>query len=112
MVVLDFPVGNAVTYLDPRNKSSDMGFFGYHYEGMFRTKEQLDAFMAENPNYTIFKKKPELGMLYYADVKGPKDASGQYTKPDGNISEKEPSFHLLKKADNHYNVGFQLGCYL
>lgn len=108
MVVLDFPVGNTDTYLDPRNKSSDQGFFGYHYLGMFRTKEELDAFMAENPNYTIDNKKPEVGQLYYADVRGPKDASGQYTKPDGKVDEEDQDF-LTKKSDNHYNVGFNWG---
>jgi TonB-linked SusC/RagA family outer membrane protein len=109
MIKLDFPVGNKDTYLDPTGKSSDQGFYGYHYAGMFRTKEQLDNFMAENPNYTILNKKPELGMLYYEDVRGAKDpVTGEYTKPDGKITEEDQDY-LTKKADNHYGLGFNWG---
>jgi len=104
----DFPVGNIGTYLDPTGRSSDLGYYGYHHLGMFRTKEQLDQFMAENPSYTILGKKPELGMLYYADVRGPKDASGKYTGPDGKITEEDQDY-LTYKSDNHYGLGFNWG---
>jgi TonB-linked SusC/RagA family outer membrane protein len=108
MIKMDVSAGDKGTYREGTGFSSDRGFFGYHYAGMFRTQEQLDQFLADNPGYTINGKKPELGSLYYEDVRGPKDASGEYTKPDGKINDEDQDY-LTKKTDNHYSVGFNWG---
>jgi hypothetical protein len=48
-------------------------------------------------------------MLYYEDVRGAKDpVTGEYTKPDGKITEEDQDY-LTKKADNHYGLGFNWG---
>jgi TonB-linked SusC/RagA family outer membrane protein len=108
LIIVDQPVGNIGTYLDAIGKSSDRGVKGYHYVGMFRTQEEVDEYVAKNPGYKIFGKAPKPGMLYYQDVRGPKDASGQYTGPDGVITEEDQDF-LTHKSSNHYGLGFNFG---
>lgn len=103
-LVLDVAKGNLGTYLDPTGKSDDMGFLGYHALGMFRTQAEVDAWVTKYPNYKIFGNAPKPGMLYFQDVRGPKDASGNYTAPDGTITTDDMNY-LTKKANNHYGLG-------
>ncbi len=103
-LVVDVAKGNVGTYLDPTGKSDDMGYLGYHALGIFRTQAEVDNFLTKNPNYTIFGNKPAPGMLYFQDVRGPKDASGKYTAPDGIITTDDQDF-LKPKANNHYGLG-------
>jgi TonB-linked SusC/RagA family outer membrane protein len=107
-LITDVAKGDIGTYLDPTGKSTDWGFLGYKYLGMFRTQEEVDAFMSTHPNYTIFGKTPGPGMLYFEDYRGPKDASGNYTKPDGKITTEDQEF-LKRKTDNHYGLGINWG---
>lgn len=106
-IIVDVERGKLGTYLDPTGLSTDPGVFGYHYAGFFRTDDEVKAFMArpENANYTIGGKKPAAGMLYYADVRGEKDANGNYTGPDGKITEADQDY-LTPKSNNHYSIGF------
>jgi TonB-linked SusC/RagA family outer membrane protein len=104
----DYTVGNLGTYLDPTGKSSDMGFLGYKSLGMFRTKEEVDNWLAKYPNYKIFGNKPLPGMLYFEDIRGPKDGSGKYTGPDGTITIEDMDY-LSKKAESHYSLGLNWG---
>lgn len=104
---VDVDKGKLGTYEDPIGKSTDMGVQGYHYLGMFRTQQDVDSWLEKNPNYTIFGAAPKPGMLYYQDIRGPKDASGQYTAPDGKITDADLDF-LTKKANNHYGLGFNV----
>jgi TonB-linked SusC/RagA family outer membrane protein len=104
----DFSAGDIGTYLDPTGRSSDRGFLGYRYLGIFRTQDQLDQFLTTNPDYKLWGETPKVGMPYYADVRGPKDASGKYAAPDGKIDEEDMDY-LTSKADNHYNLGFNWG---
>lgn len=108
ILLADFTAGDLGTYLDPTGRSEDMGFLGYHYLGMFRTQQEVDAWLSKNPGYTLWGQTPKPGMLYYQDVRGPKDASGQFTGPDGKIDEEDMDF-LTSKASNHYNLGFNWG---
>ncbi|MVN90070.1 SusC/RagA family TonB-linked outer membrane protein [Mucilaginibacter aquatilis] len=105
---VDQPLGDVGTYLDKNGYSSDRGFFGYHYLGMWRTQAEADAFAAANPGYTIKGQKPMAGMLYYQDVRGPRDASGKFTAPDGKINEEDQDY-LTNKQDNHYSLGLNFG---
>ncbi|WP_229312115.1 SusC/RagA family TonB-linked outer membrane protein [Larkinella punicea] len=104
-IKIDVDRGKIGTFEDPLGKSSDMGFKAYNYLGMFRTQQDVDSYLEKYPGYTIFGAVPRPGMLYYEDVRGPKDASGQFTAPDGKITDADMQF-LTKKANNHYGFGF------
>ena len=104
---VDVDKGKIGTYEDPIGQSTDMGVQGYSYLGMFRTQQEVESFIAKNPNYTIFGAAPKPGMLYYEDIRGPKDASGQFTAPDDKITDADQKF-LTKKANNHYGIGFNV----
>ncbi|SFD24789.1 SusC/RagA family TonB-linked outer membrane protein [Spirosoma endophyticum] len=104
-VLVDVNRGLIGTYLDPTGRSNDMGVLAYHYLGMFRTQQDVDQYIEKNPGYTLFGAAPKPGMLYYQDVRGPKDASGQYTAPDGKITDADLDY-LKPKASNHYGFGF------
>ncbi|RZL12616.1 MAG: SusC/RagA family TonB-linked outer membrane protein [Hymenobacter sp.] len=108
-IIVDVEKGKLNTYLDPTNQSTDQGVFGYHYAGFFRTQADIDAFYQANPGYdktyTIGGKKPAPGMLYYNDVRGPKQADGTYAAPDGLITEADQDY-LTPKSGNHYSIGF------
>ncbi|MBD2755737.1 SusC/RagA family TonB-linked outer membrane protein [Spirosoma validum] len=104
-IKVDVERGKMGTYEDPLGNSSDMGFQGYKYLGMFRTQQDVDSYLEKNPGYTLFGAAPKPGMLYYEDIRGPKDATGQYTAPDGKITDADMQF-LTRKASNHYGFGF------
>ncbi len=108
-LLFDQDAGKYGTYLDGMGLSSDRGKYGYEYLGMFRSKAQVDDFMAQNPGYKLFGKAPEPGMLYYKDIRGPfNKATGQFDGPDGVITEDDQDF-LTNKADNHYGLGLNFG---
>jgi hypothetical protein len=104
----DVSTGDVGTFKDPTGKSTDMGYYGFHALGMFRTQADVDAWLAKYPNYKIFGNAPAPGMLYFEDVRGPKDASGKYSAPDGTITNDDQTY-LTKKANNHYNLGINWG---
>lgn len=51
---------------DPRRYSSTN--IGLRNQGMFRTQAEVDAFMAQNPNYRLYNLVPQPGWLYYEDT--------------------------------------------
>ena len=101
---IDVEPGRRGTYRDLTGRSSDPGVEGYKYIGMFRTPDEVAAWVEKYPNYTLFGDVPKAGMLYYEDIRGPKDANGQYTAPDGKITEDDQTY-LTPKASNHYGIG-------
>lgn len=110
-IKVDVDKGRIGTYLDPTGLSSDRGVLGYKYTGMIRTQADLDewiaatGYTATNGRGTILGQKPQLGMLTYEDVRGPKIAgTNEYSGPDGKITEEDMQY-LTKKASNHYSVG-------
>lgn len=103
-IKVDVDAGKIGQYDDPTGRSSDQGVLGYEYLGMFRTDEQVRAWLVDNPGYTLFGDAPKAGMLYYQDIRGPKDASGNYTAPDGKITDVDVTY-LTPKASNHYSIG-------
>ena len=103
-VKVDVERGKRGQWDDPTGKSRDQGVVGYEYLGMFRTQEEVAAWLVDNPGYTLFNDAPKPGMLYYRDIRGPKDASGNYTAPDGKITEDDQTF-LTRKSSNLYSVG-------
>ncbi|MBF9221188.1 SusC/RagA family TonB-linked outer membrane protein [Hymenobacter ruricola] len=108
-VKVDVSRGQLGQWDDPTGRSTDMGVVGYDYQGMFRSQADIDAYFQANPGYdktyTLFGTAPKPGMLYYRDIRGPKDASGNYTGPDGKITDVDQTF-LTPKASNHYSIGF------
>ncbi|MCH5687146.1 hypothetical protein LWM68_24455 [Niabella sp. W65] len=80
---------------DPRRYTS--GNWGYKSLGIFRTQEQLDDFMAKNPNYLINNVSPQLGWLYFEDVNG-----------DGVITERD-KVPMFDRIDPKFAMGLQLG---
>jgi TonB-linked SusC/RagA family outer membrane protein len=107
-ILVDVAEGDLGTWRDPLGLSSDMGVEGYHYLGMFRTQEDVNSFLENNPGYTIFGQEPMPGMLYYKDIRGPQDADGQFAGPDGKITEDDLDW-IAPKASNHYGFGFSVG---
>ncbi|MBS7564895.1 TonB-dependent receptor [Mucilaginibacter sp. Bleaf8] len=115
-IIIDQPLGLNGTYLDLNGRSDDPGKLGYHYLGMIRTTEQADAIknsMAaaagiKPEDVRILGQIPAPGMLYYQDVRGPRDANGQYAAPDGKINDEDQDY-LTHKASNHYNLGLNFG---
>jgi len=109
VIVTDVAKGDIGTFKDPTGKSSDMGFMGYRNIGMFRSQQEVDAFISKNPGYTIFGQAPKPGMLYFQDVRGPQDpVTGKYAGPDGIITTVDQDF-LKAKAENHYGLGINWG---
>jgi TonB-linked SusC/RagA family outer membrane protein len=107
-IIVDVAKGNIGTYLDPTGKSSDMGFLGYKSLGIIRTQADVDAILQKTPGYTIFGQAPKPGMLNLEDIRGPKDANGNYTGPDGKIDANDQDY-LKKHGDNHYGLGINWG---
>lgn len=107
-IVIDQSKGNIGTFLDGQGKSDDMGFLGYKSLGLLRTQADVDALLKQYPNYKIFGNAPKPGMLYYQDIRGPKDANGVYTAPDGTITTDDQDY-LNKKQNNHYGLGINWG---
>jgi len=109
LIRLDQPIGNIGTFLDNSGRSSDRGVLGYKSLCIFRTQAEVDDFMAKNPNYRAFGEIPKPGMIKYQDIRGPRDANGQFTAPDGIITENVDYEYLTPKASNHYALGFNFG---
>ncbi|MCB2377337.1 SusC/RagA family TonB-linked outer membrane protein [Hymenobacter sp. BT635] len=103
-IKVDVERGKIGQWDDPTGHSTDRGVVGYRYVGMFRNQAEVDRFLETNRNYTLFGDAPKPGMLYYQDIRGPKDAAGNYTAPDGKITEDDQTY-LTKKEQNHYGVG-------
>jgi TonB-linked SusC/RagA family outer membrane protein len=111
VLVTDVAKGDIGTFKDPTGRSSDLGYYGYKYLGMFRSQSDIDAYVKQYGitkmlGYTPAQLKP--GMLYYADVRGPQDANGKYTAPDGVIDANDQDY-LNKHASNHYSLGLNWG---
>jgi TonB-linked SusC/RagA family outer membrane protein len=79
------------TYLDEEGRPSYGYETGFVVDGIISTQEQLDAILAENPDYTIFGETPRLGMLYFRDIGRPGNtAAGEPAyvfEPDGRVDD-------------------------
>ncbi|MCA5004700.1 TonB-dependent receptor [Sphingobacterium sp. WQ 366] len=81
--------------VDPRKyNNSNMG---YKTNGMFRTQEQVDNFLAENPNYTIAGNIPQAGWLVYEDTNG-----------DGMVNQND-IVPLFENNNPFFSSGITLG---
>lgn len=106
-VKVDVSPGQVGTWMDPTGKyTRNMGVQGYIYEGMFRSQDQVNAFLKQHPGYTIFGQTPEPGMLYYKDIRGPLQADGKYAPPDGIITTDDQTWIKPKIG---FNKGVSFG---
>jgi TonB-dependent starch-binding outer membrane protein SusC len=80
---------------DPRTYNSSN--YGLKAIGMFRSQEEVDAFLSKNPNYTINGQVPQPGWLYYKDLDG-----------DGLISARDKTT-MFKRVDPAFVTGIQFG---
>ena len=83
--------------------------------GIIKNQGELDAFNAKYPDYNLWGKKPELGMLVYEDLNGPDqtDADGNIIsgegKPDGVINYSDEVV-LIKNNTPKFRGGLNLSC--
>lgn len=84
----------------------DLGTWGLQCIGMFRSFQEIDEYFAQN-NITSYlgKTKDQVrpGMLIYKDVRGPQQADGSYSGPDGIVSAEDDKVCLSNRS-NPYHV--------
>lgn len=80
---------------DPRYYNNSN--YGLISRGMLRTQADVDALLNESPTYTIDKKVPQVGWLYYEDTNG-----------DGVITEKD-QVPMFKTTSPAIGFGITLG---
>lgn len=73
------------------------GNYGLKSAGMFRSQAEVDAFLAKNPNYTIYGQVPQPGWLYYEDI-----------DRDGLISDRDKTT-MFNRVSPAFSTGIQLG---
>jgi len=80
---------------DPRKyTSSNVGLIT---KGMFRTQDEVDAFLSANPNYKSFGETPQPGWLYYEDTNG-----------DGIVNDYD-MVYLYDNISPFFSTGINLG---
>lgn len=110
----NFTPGNKKPWEAREGESSDLGVWGYDYAGMFRSYEEIDAYVARTGVTDIFGKVYDAdptqsdirpGMLYYNDVRGEFDPeTGTFGEKDGIITEDDQI--QLRKPNNWVPTGF------
>ncbi|MDB5193628.1 MAG: TonB-linked outer membrane protein SusC/RagA family [Segetibacter sp.] len=94
-------------------QSDDNGVWGHDYAGMFRTQDEVNAYVIKGNIKSVFgtpaqNLKP--GMLYYNDIRGARQSDGTFGAPDGIIDAND-QIQLAKKSGNHYGFGTTLKAY-
>ncbi|MFD1771975.1 SusC/RagA family TonB-linked outer membrane protein [Sphingobacterium suaedae] len=111
IVNIDYdPVSVLKPWLPRNGASEDVGMWGYDYLGMFRSQEEIDAYVEEYNITQVFETSVDRlrpGMLYYRDVRGQLQADGTFGAPDGIIDEND-QIQLSKRKDSHYGFGLTL----
>jgi TonB-linked SusC/RagA family outer membrane protein len=75
--------------------------------GIIRTQEQLDDILAEDPDFEMNGEKPELGMLYYKDLRDSEGVEGPNGKFD--FSEAEDRTIIAMHTSAPYTYGISVG---
>ena len=88
-----------------KGERSDRGLWGLSCMGMFRSYIEIEEYF-EKYHITSYlgKTKNEIqpGMLIYEDIRGSKDADGNWTAPDGKIDSSEDLVCISRRSDNPY----------
>ena len=75
--------------------------------GIIRTKEELDKLIASG--YTWYGEKPQLGDLYYKDVRGQFANDPQGNSPDGIVNDDDRTYsNKLSAPPFNYGMNFSL----
>jgi len=94
-----------------KGERSDRGLWGLSCMGMFRSYQQIEEYFTKY-NITDYlgltKDQVHPGMLIYEDVRGKKDADGNYTAPDGVIDTENDVVQISKYSNNPYHANFNL----
>lgn len=79
------------------SRKYNTGNYGLIYVDMLRTQQDVDNFLAQNPNYTIDGKVPQVGWTVYEDTNG-----------DGKITEKDLTT-MFDNTDPIFSTGITIG---
>ena len=79
---------------DPRYYNSSN--YGLKAIGMFKTQEEVDAFLKKYPSYTVNNVAPQAGFLYYEDTNG-----------DGKITERDIA-PMYERVNSRFSTGIQV----
>ncbi|MCX6222335.1 MAG: TonB-dependent receptor [Bacteroidia bacterium] len=97
--------------LNVRDYQNQIGYpisgvmYGLVSEGIIRTQADLDKITAEHgANFTIYGKKPQLGMLLFKDIRGPLGTD----TPDGKIDNNDQQ-RISLNGIPRINYGINLG---
>ncbi|SEW22218.1 TonB-linked outer membrane protein, SusC/RagA family [Chitinophaga sp. YR573] len=82
---------------NPIGRRTDNGLEGYKSTGILRTQQEVDAFMAKNPGWTIDGQPLVPGYMNYADI-----------NKDGKIDENDKT-RIASRGGSLFGVGFILG---
>ena len=101
------PKLNSIVY----GERSDRGLWGLSCIGMFRSYQQIEEYFAKY-NITSYlglsQSDVHPGMLIYEDLRGEKDENGNWTGPDGKITENEDMVQISKWEKNPYTSNLNL----
>ncbi len=92
--------GDKGTWRDPNGRRTDSGIEGLEALGIVRTQEELDAFLANNPGYTINGIVPKVGWVLFKDQDG-----------DGKIlsDATKDKVRLRARSGSRVALGYNLG---
>lgn len=92
-----------------KDERSDRGLWGLSCMGMFRSYIEIEEYF-EKYQITDYlgmtKSQVQPGMLIYEDIRGEKDADGNWTAPDGVIDTATDLVCISKRENNPYNCNF------
>jgi TonB-linked SusC/RagA family outer membrane protein len=92
-----YSAGTDTGYLYPIGERTDRGITGYKSTGIIRTQDQVNAWYAKHPGWTINGDSLRVGDLNFQDING-----------DGVIDANDET-QIAKRTNNIFNVGYILG---
>jgi len=92
-----YNLGTDTGYKNPIGKRKDLGISGYKSTGIVRTRDEVNAFYAKHPNWTINGDSLRPGDLNFEDING-----------DGIIDGLDQT-QIAKRSNTIMGFGFNLG---
>lgn len=102
-VTLDEPESRRPYELLSGNETSRI--MGLTAEGIIRTQDQLNDLIASG--YTIYGQVPQIGALYFRDLRGPAAVDPQGNTPDGVIDDNDRDY-IGARSNPSVNYGIRL----
>ncbi|MFD2033839.1 SusC/RagA family TonB-linked outer membrane protein [Belliella marina] len=88
---------DAGTWRDTNGRRTDNGIEGYKSIGLVTSQEQLDAFLEQNPGYTIDGQIPRVGWMLFEDIDG-----------DGRITSEDRT-RIVNRQGGGFGMGHNMG---